>query len=155
MTSGAQGSINASGFPIGLVQVVWCLEYLEVRKMSGMPGMENDNWEVPKSRSMPSGNGSTVQPAGCIPPPLIGKSPAPNQQCYLEVSGSFTSGRTSSLSMLVVHLLLAQLTVEFYTNPASQLSASLRQASVFQYHLLLWLLTNHWLQLQDWHINLA
>lgn len=75
MTSGAQGGISASGFPInwpgssGMMPGI-----LGVRKMSGMPGMENDNWEVPKSRSMPSGNGSTVQPAGCIPPPLIGKS---------------------------------------------------------------------------------
>lgn len=44
MTSGAQGSISASGFPInwpgssGMMPGI-----LGVRKMSGMPGMENDN----------------------------------------------------------------------------------------------------------------
>ncbi|KAL2502448.1 Eukaryotic translation initiation factor isoform 4G-1 [Forsythia ovata] len=96
MTSGAQGSVSPSGFPINRPGSGGMMPGTPgIRKMPGMPRMDNDNWEVPKSRSMPRGNGSTVQPAGRIQPPLIGKSPASNQQLLPQVGGAFTSGKTS------------------------------------------------------------
>ncbi|KAL2481115.1 Eukaryotic translation initiation factor [Abeliophyllum distichum] len=150
MTSGAQGGINPSGFPINRPGSGCMMPGMPgIRKMPGMPGMDNDNWEVPKSRSMPRGNGSTVQPAGRIQPPLIGKSPASNQQLgriqppligkspasnqqlLPQVGGGFTGGTTRPvLQASGASASRPPNYVGFSMNPASQLSVPLRQAPV-------------------------
>ncbi|OMO98326.1 MIF4G-like, type 3 [Corchorus capsularis] len=67
------------------------------RRMPGMPGMDNDNWEVPRTRSMPRGDGSGVQLGGRVPPPLINKSASMNTRLLPQGSGGLMSGRTSAL----------------------------------------------------------
>nr|CAD1840197.1 unnamed protein product [Ananas comosus var. bracteatus] len=56
------------------------------RKMPGMPGLDGDNWEVPRSKSM-----SRVQP------PLINRPSAVNPKLLPQGSGSVISGKTSAL----------------------------------------------------------
>ncbi|GFP99872.1 eukaryotic translation initiation factor isoform 4g-1 [Phtheirospermum japonicum] len=61
-----------------------------IRKMPGMPGLDNnDNWEVPKTRSMPRGDGSAPTR---VQPPL-------NQRLLPQGSsgGGFMGGKTSAL----------------------------------------------------------
>ncbi|KAJ0881335.1 putative MIF4G-like, type 3, initiation factor eIF-4 gamma, MA3, MIF4G-like domain superfamily [Helianthus annuus] len=63
------------------------------RMMPGTPGLENDNWEVPRSRSMPRG----------VQPPLLNKTPSPSQKFLPQGSvgvgggGGFISGKPSAL----------------------------------------------------------
>lgn len=64
------------------------------RKMPGMPGLglDNDNWEVPRTRSMPRGgdqSGSRVQP--------MNKSPILNSKFLPQVPSGFITGKTSAL----------------------------------------------------------
>ncbi|CAI9765764.1 unnamed protein product [Fraxinus pennsylvanica] len=97
IASGAQGSISSGGFPINRPGAGGMMPGMPgTRKMPGMPGLDNDSWEVPRSRSMPRGDGSTVQPAGRVQTPLI-QSPSLNQQFLPQGSGGFMSNRSSSL----------------------------------------------------------
>lgn len=58
------------------------------RKMPGLRGTNNDdNWVVPRSRSMPRG----------VQPPLIGKPPSLNSKFLPQPSGSIVGGSTSAL----------------------------------------------------------
>lgn len=57
------------------------------RMMPGAPAMENDDWEYPRSRSMPRG----------VQPPLLGKTPSPSQKFLPQGSGGFISGKPSAL----------------------------------------------------------
>ncbi|XP_070019185.1 uncharacterized protein [Nicotiana sylvestris] len=66
-----------------------------VRKMPVMPGMDNDNWDVPRSWSMPRGNGPMVQPGGRGPPPLVVKSPSLNPRLLPQGSDGFVSAQGS------------------------------------------------------------
>ncbi|XP_073145338.1 eukaryotic translation initiation factor-like isoform X2 [Henckelia pumila] len=98
IASGAQGNISPSGFPMNLPGSGGMMPGMPgTRKMPGMPVMDNDNWEVPRSRSMPRGDGSNIQNAGRVQPPLIGKSPSLNQRFLHQGSGGLMSGRTSAL----------------------------------------------------------
>ncbi|KAK8602032.1 hypothetical protein V6N13_058304 [Hibiscus sabdariffa] len=67
------------------------------RRMPGMPGMDNDNWEVPRTRSMPRGDGPGVQPGGRVPSSLINKSTSMNPRLLPQGSGGLMSGKTSAL----------------------------------------------------------
>lgn len=72
------------------------------RKMPGMPGgMDNDNWEVPRSRSMPRGTPdlNATPPGGPrFQSPMLGKSTTPlNSKLLPQGSSSFMSGKTSAL----------------------------------------------------------
>ncbi|KAF2316998.1 hypothetical protein GH714_010095 [Hevea brasiliensis] len=67
------------------------------RRMPGMPGIDNDNWEVPKTRSMPRGDGSTMQPTGRVPSPLYDKSTSLNTRLLPQGSGGFIGGKSSAL----------------------------------------------------------
>lgn len=72
------------------------------RKMPGMPGMpgigmDNDNWEVPRQRSMPRGDGLGMLGAGRGQSPLIGKLTSLNTRLLPQGSGGLISGRTSAL----------------------------------------------------------
>ncbi|XP_012463409.1 eukaryotic translation initiation factor isoform X4 [Gossypium raimondii] len=67
------------------------------RRMPGMPGMENDNWEVPRTRSMPRGDGLGMLPVGRVPSPSINKPTSVNPRLLPQGSGGLMSGRTSAL----------------------------------------------------------
>ncbi|CAI9779672.1 unnamed protein product [Fraxinus pennsylvanica] len=97
IASGPQGSISPGGLPINRPGAGGMMPGMPgTRKMPGMPGFDNDNWEVPRSRSIPRGDGSTVQPAGRVQPPLM-QSPSLNQRFLPQGSGGFMSNRTSAL----------------------------------------------------------
>ncbi|KAL2558413.1 Eukaryotic translation initiation factor isoform 4G-1 [Forsythia ovata] len=98
IASSAQGSISPGGFPMNRPSAGGMMPGMPgTRKMLGMPGMDSDNWEVPRSRSMPRGDGSTAQPAGRVQPTPFGKSPPLNQRFLPQDSGGFMSGRASAL----------------------------------------------------------
>ncbi|KAL4278884.1 hypothetical protein GQ457_03G045320 [Hibiscus cannabinus] len=67
------------------------------RRMPGMPGMDNDNWEVPKTRSMSRGDGLSTQSGGRVPSPLTNKSTPMNPRLLPQGSSGLMSGRTSAL----------------------------------------------------------
>ncbi|CAI9098787.1 OLC1v1035494C1 [Oldenlandia corymbosa var. corymbosa] len=91
-------SISPGGFPINRPGTGGMMPGMPgARKMPGMPGIDPDNWEVPRSRSMPRGDGAMVQPSGRVQPPLVGKSPSLNQRLLPQGSGGLVSGRTSAL----------------------------------------------------------
>ncbi|KAB2027080.1 hypothetical protein ERO13_D05G009500v2 [Gossypium hirsutum] len=62
-----------------------------------MPGMDNDNWEVPRSRPMPRGDGLGTQSGGRGASPVVNKSTSMNQRLLPQGSGGLMSGRTSAL----------------------------------------------------------
>lgn len=66
------------------------------RNMPGAPGVDN-NWEFPRNRSMPRGEGLGMQPAGRVQSPLIGKSASMNPRPLPQGSGSLAGGRPSAL----------------------------------------------------------
>ncbi|KAI3790394.1 hypothetical protein L2E82_03397 [Cichorium intybus] len=57
------------------------------RMMPGTPGIDNDNWEVQRSRNMPRG----------VQPPLLAKTPSPSQRLLPQGTGGFISGKSSAL----------------------------------------------------------
>ncbi|GLU10278.1 hypothetical protein SLE2022_270970 [Rubroshorea leprosula] len=67
------------------------------RRMPGMPGMDNDNWEFPKTRSAPRGDGSSVQTGGRNQSPMINKSTSMNSRYLPQGSAGLISGKTSAL----------------------------------------------------------
>ncbi|KAM7252732.1 hypothetical protein ACFE04_008241 [Oxalis oulophora] len=68
-------------------------------KMPGTPGLDTDNWEVvPRTRSMPRGDGSNIQPAGRVQQPLVyNKSTSVNTRLLPQGSGGPLSGKNSAL----------------------------------------------------------
>ncbi|KAL4284740.1 hypothetical protein GQ457_16G005040 [Hibiscus cannabinus] len=96
--SGGQMSAGPDGFPITRPGTGGLMPGMPgTRRMPGMPGMDNDNWEVPRSRSMSRGDGSGSQPGGRVPSPLINKSTSMNQRLLPQGRGGLMSGRTSAL----------------------------------------------------------
>ncbi|KAJ0031077.1 hypothetical protein Pint_14351 [Pistacia integerrima] len=61
------------------------------RKMPGMPGVDNDNWEVPRQRSMPRGDGAGIQPMGRV------QSASLNTRLLPQGTGGLMSGRSALL----------------------------------------------------------
>ncbi|XP_050366775.1 eukaryotic translation initiation factor-like isoform X3 [Argentina anserina] len=69
-----------------------------IRKMPGMPGLDTDNWEVYRSRSMTKRDGLvSSQSGGRVQPPLISKAPSLNSKYLPQGSGGIITGRTSAL----------------------------------------------------------
>ncbi|KAK4481658.1 hypothetical protein RD792_012565 [Penstemon davidsonii] len=99
VTSASQGSISPSGFPINRPGTGGMMPGMPgTRKMPGMPGIDNDNWEVPRSRSMPRGDGPNIQNLGRVQSPTVGKSPSHNQRVLPQGGvGGFMGGRSSAL----------------------------------------------------------
>ncbi|XP_073033651.1 eukaryotic translation initiation factor-like [Primulina eburnea] len=96
VASGDQGSISSTGFPMNRPGSGGMMPGMPGRKMPGMPGIENGNWEVPRSRTMSRGDGSTVQAAGRVQVP-IGKAPSVNQPLLPQGTGGLTGGNSSAL----------------------------------------------------------
>ncbi|KAK4257567.1 hypothetical protein QN277_007138 [Acacia crassicarpa] len=95
--SGVQGNISPGGFPISRPGTGGLMPGMPgTRKMPGMPGMDNDNWEIPRTRSMPRGDMSSMQAAGRGQSPLLSKPSALNSKLLPQGSG-LVSGRSSAL----------------------------------------------------------
>ncbi|CAH2069587.1 unnamed protein product [Thlaspi arvense] len=62
------------------------------RRMPGMPGADNDNWEVPRSRSMSRRDGP-----GPVHSPAMSKSTSMNSKFLPQGSSGFMGGKTSAL----------------------------------------------------------
>ncbi|KAM3762256.1 hypothetical protein ACB098_01G330800 [Castanea mollissima] len=96
--SGAQGNTSPGGFPMARPGSGGLMPGMPgTRKMPGMPGFDNENWEVYRNRSMSRGDGSGMQPAGRGQSPLVGKSASLNSRLLPQGSGGFISGKTSAL----------------------------------------------------------
>lgn len=95
---GAQGNMSP-GYPVNRPGAGGMMPGMPgTRKMPGMPGMDNDHWEVPRSRSMPRGVDMNATPAGGrLQSPLIGKQTPLNSKLLPQGSGGFVSGKTSAL----------------------------------------------------------
>ncbi|XP_047169083.1 eukaryotic translation initiation factor [Vigna umbellata] len=95
VTSGVQGNVSQGGFPIARPGTGGM--------MPGMPGtrrisgIDNDNWEVPRTRSMPRGDMSGMQAGGRGQSPFISKTPTVSSKLLPQGSGGTISGRSSAL----------------------------------------------------------
>ncbi|XP_044463853.1 eukaryotic translation initiation factor-like isoform X3 [Mangifera indica] len=68
------------------------------KKMPGMPGLDTDNWEFPRSRSMRRDDATgPTQSVGQFQSSLISKSPSLNSKLLPQGSGGIISGKTSAL----------------------------------------------------------
>ncbi|KAL3642982.1 Eukaryotic translation initiation factor isoform 4G-1 [Castilleja foliolosa] len=98
IASGAQGNISPSGFPMNRAGLGGMMPGMPgTRKIPGIPGVDNDNWEVPRTRSMPRGDAPNFQTGGRVQSPLIGKSPSLTPRLLPQGSGGFMGGKTSAL----------------------------------------------------------
>ncbi|KAJ7979591.1 eukaryotic translation initiation factor isoform 4G-1 [Quillaja saponaria] len=96
--SGAQGNTGPGGFPIARPGTGGLMPGMPgTRKMPGMPGIDNDSWEMPRTRTMPRGDVSGVHPAGRGQSPLIGSSASLNTKLLPQGSGGLISGKNSAL----------------------------------------------------------
>ncbi|KAL8149629.1 eukaryotic translation initiation factor-like [Apium graveolens] len=91
MSSNAEGgNISSEGFPLNRPGIGGMMPGMPgTRKMPGMPGIDNDNWEVPRSRSMPRNDPNQL--VGRLQPPSVGKSAALNAR-YLPQGGPISGG---------------------------------------------------------------
>ncbi|WOH01140.1 hypothetical protein DCAR_0520521 [Daucus carota subsp. sativus] len=96
MLSNAQGGgISPEGFPLNRPGTGGMMPGMPgTRKMPGMPGIDNDNWEVPRSRSMPRNDPNQL--AGRVQSPSVGRSAALNAR-YLPQSGARNGGPSGLL----------------------------------------------------------
>ncbi|KAK8695277.1 hypothetical protein V6N13_000443 [Hibiscus sabdariffa] len=96
--SGDSMSPGPGGFPITRPNTEGLMPGIPgTQRMPAVPGMDNDNWEVSRTRSMAHGDGSGAQPGGCVHSPLINKSTSMNPRLLPQGSGGLMSGRTSPL----------------------------------------------------------
>ncbi|GMH13776.1 hypothetical protein Nepgr_015617 [Nepenthes gracilis] len=97
--SGAQGNNSPDGYPVNRPGAGGMMPGMPAtRKMPGMPGIDTDNWEVPRSRSMPKGDLSASQPAvGRFQSPLTGKPTQMNSKYLPQGTAGLISGKTSAL----------------------------------------------------------
>ncbi|KAJ4950738.1 hypothetical protein NE237_027570 [Protea cynaroides] len=94
--AGALGGVGPGGFPVNRPGAGGMMPGMPgTRKMPGMPGMDNDSWEVPRTRSMPRGDGPSMQSGRAQP--LIGKPGSFNSKLLPQGSGGLITGKTSAL----------------------------------------------------------
>jgi translation initiation factor 4G len=67
------------------------------RKMPGMPGLDNDNWEVPRSRSMPRGDSIRNQGPLLNRPSTVQKASSINTRLLPQGSGAALIGKSALL----------------------------------------------------------
>ncbi|KAH9617684.1 hypothetical protein KSS87_010157 [Heliosperma pusillum] len=95
---GSQGNLSPGGFPVNRPGTGGMMPGMPgAKKIAEMLGVEDDGWEVPRSRSLPRGYDPNVgPPSGRLQSPFIGK-PAPlNSKLLPQGSGGF-GGRSSAL----------------------------------------------------------
>lgn len=92
----ALGGLSPGGFPVARPGFGGMMPGMPgTRKMPGMPGLESDNWEVPRSRVMP--RGETGGPIARGQSSLTGKTPSINSKYLPQGSGGVITGKTSAL----------------------------------------------------------
>ncbi|KAK7411548.1 hypothetical protein VNO78_02982 [Psophocarpus tetragonolobus] len=95
---GVQGNANSGGFPIARPGTGGLMPGMPgTRKVAVMPGFDNDNWEIPKTRSMPRGDSAGVQAAGRSNSSFPSKSTTLNSKLLPQGSGGIISGKNSAL----------------------------------------------------------
>ncbi|GFY80970.1 MIF4G domain-containing protein [Actinidia rufa] len=125
---GGQGSISPVGFPGNRPGTGGMMPGMPgTRKMPGMPGIDNDNWEVPRPRSMPRGDASNF-PIVRAQPTLIGKSPSLSSKLFPQGSGALMGGRTSALLQGSGPLPVRPPNFGYSVDPASEVPAPVRPA---------------------------
>ena len=94
-----QGNLSPGGFPGNCPGTGGMMPGMPgSRKMPGMPGMDNDNWEFPRSRSMPKGVDVNAASAGeRFQSSYIGIAAQLNPKLLPQGSGGIISGKTSAL----------------------------------------------------------
>ncbi|KAK9149862.1 hypothetical protein Scep_008619 [Stephania cephalantha] len=91
---GVLGGVGPGGFPIARPGSGGMMPGMPgARRMPGMPGIDDDNWEVPRTKSTPRGDGSTAR-AQTITPSRTGSL---NSKFLPQGSGGLMSGKTSAL----------------------------------------------------------
>ncbi|XP_054806448.1 eukaryotic translation initiation factor-like [Prosopis cineraria] len=97
-TRTVQGNTTPGGFPIARPGAGGMMPGMPgTRKMPRMPGIDNDNWEIPRSRSIPRGEMSAGQPSARGQSPLLSKPAALSSKLLPQGSAGFISGRSSAL----------------------------------------------------------
>ncbi|XP_044464033.1 eukaryotic translation initiation factor-like [Mangifera indica] len=95
---GAQGVTTPGSMPITRPGLGGMMPGMPgTRKMPGMPGIDNDDWEIPRQRSMPRGDGAGMQQMGRIQAPMMNKSASLNTRLLPQGTGSLMSGRSALL----------------------------------------------------------
>ncbi|CAO2035632.1 unnamed protein product [Urochloa humidicola] len=88
------GPLSPGGFPMNRAGTGGMMPGMPgSRKMPGMPGLDNDNWEVPRSRSMPRGNQTPL----LNKPSTVHKTPSINSRLLPQGSGAALMGKSALL----------------------------------------------------------
>ncbi|KAF3446182.1 hypothetical protein FNV43_RR11361 [Rhamnella rubrinervis] len=97
--AGVLGNLNAGGFPVTRPGSGGMMPGMPgTRRMPGMPGFDNDNWEVSRSHSMSRGDGlGSIQAAGHVQPPILSKTPSINSKFLPQSNVGIITGKTSAL----------------------------------------------------------
>ncbi|CAJ1944857.1 unnamed protein product [Sphenostylis stenocarpa] len=98
VVSVSPGNASPGGFPIARPGTGGMMPGMPgARRVPVMPGIDNDNWEVPRTRSMPRGDMSGIQTGGRGQSPFISKPSTVNSKLLPQGSGGTISGRSSAL----------------------------------------------------------
>uniref|UniRef100_A0A7N0V2B2 MI domain-containing protein n=1 Tax=Kalanchoe fedtschenkoi TaxID=63787 RepID=A0A7N0V2B2_KALFE len=91
---GQTGSVGPGGFPVARPGTGGLMPGMPgTRKMPGAPGLDADNWEMPRGRSMPRGDHS----AGRVQPPLMSKASSLTSKYLPQGSAGVITGKSSAL----------------------------------------------------------
>ncbi|WOK95047.1 hypothetical protein Cni_G03753 [Canna indica] len=89
--AGGLGGLSPGGFPVNRPGTGGMMPGMPgARKMPGMPGIDGDNWEVPRSKSMLRGERNMRSPLVAKPLPV-------NSKFLPQGSGGLIAGKTSAL----------------------------------------------------------
>ncbi|XP_068647101.1 eukaryotic translation initiation factor [Aristolochia californica] len=92
--AGALGGMSPGGFPMNHPGPGGMMPGMPgSRKMPGMPGIDSDNWEVPRSRSIPKSDGQMPR----VQAPLVSRPGSINSKLLPQGSGGVITGKTSAL----------------------------------------------------------
>ncbi|CAN6450334.1 unnamed protein product [Victoria cruziana] len=101
VTAAGGGGASPVGFPINRPGAGGLMPGMPgTRKMPGMPGLDNDNWEVARSRSMPRSDLLSTQPGvtgNRLSSTAVGKQASVNSRLLPQGSGGLIAGKTSAL----------------------------------------------------------
>ncbi|CAI0427576.1 unnamed protein product [Linum tenue] len=96
--SPGSGPSGPGGFPINRPGTGGMMPGMPgARRMPGMPGIDANNWEMARTRSMPRGEPSNAQPRTVQPSQMFNKSTSMNTKFLPQGSGGFISGKSSAL----------------------------------------------------------
>ncbi|KAG6589764.1 Eukaryotic translation initiation factor isoform 4G-1, partial [Cucurbita argyrosperma subsp. sororia] len=94
VVSGSPGNTSPGGFPINRPGFGGMMPGMPgTRKMPGMPGMDNDNWEVHRTRPIPRGADGSGRGSASF----VGKGSALNARLLPQGTGGLISNKNSAL----------------------------------------------------------